>query len=83
MTADNNIIQPVVEFLNIASKLIPDFEGKPEGLRSFLDSLLLVNTIKGAHQSSVTRYPLLKPNLMEIPKIYWLMRQLLQKLQIN
>lgn len=42
--------QTVVEFLNTASKLITDFDGKPENLRTFLDSLQLVDTLKGTHE---------------------------------
>lgn len=47
-----NMTQTIVEFLNTASKLITDFDGKSENLRSFIDSLTLVDTIKGPHESS-------------------------------
>lgn len=43
--------QTLVEFLNTASKLIPDYDGKYENLRSFLDALSLVNTIKDTHEA--------------------------------
>lgn len=43
--------QTVVEFLNTASKLIPDYDGKYENLRSFLDALSLVTTIKDTHEA--------------------------------
>ena len=38
------IMQTVVEFLNTASKLITNFDGKSENLRYFLDSLSLVDS---------------------------------------
>lgn len=41
--------QSVVDFLRTASNLIPDFDGKAENLRSFLDALELVNSIKESH----------------------------------
>ena len=43
--------QTVVEFLITASKLIPDFDGKSETLRTVLDSLSLVDSIKSSHES--------------------------------
>lgn len=46
-----NMPQTVVEFLSTASKLITDFDGKSENLRSFLDSLTLVDSIKETHES--------------------------------
>lgn len=39
-----------VEFLNIATKLLPDFDGKYENLARFLDALNLVNSIKETHE---------------------------------
>lgn len=42
--------QTVVEFLNTASRLICDFNGKPENLRTFLDSLRLVDSLKDTHE---------------------------------
>ncbi|KAI8123988.1 hypothetical protein CVS40_5815 [Lucilia cuprina] len=44
--------QTVVEFLNSASRLITDYDGKSENLRSFLGSLALVDSIKGSHEST-------------------------------
>lgn len=43
--------QTTVEFLNMASRLIPDFDGKPENMRSFLDALSLVNSLKDSHEA--------------------------------
>lgn len=48
---DDTMTQTTVEFLNTASKLIPDFDGKFENLRSFLDALSLVDTLKGSHEA--------------------------------
>jgi len=41
-----------VEFLNIASKLLPDFDGKFENLQRFLDALSLVDSITRKHSSN-------------------------------
>lgn len=41
----------VVEFLGLASKILPEFDGKSENLRSFLDALALLDTVKGTHES--------------------------------
>lgn len=49
---ENNMSQTVVEFLNTASKLIPEFDGKSENLPSFIDSLNLVKAIQGTHEST-------------------------------
>lgn len=43
--------QTPIDFLNTAAKLIPDFDGKPDNLRSFLDSLQLLDSIKGNHEA--------------------------------
>lgn len=43
--------QTAVEFLNTASRLIPDFDGKSENLRSFTDSLELVDSLKDTHET--------------------------------
>lgn len=43
--------QTVVDFINTATRLIPDFDGKPENLRSFLDALSLIETLKGSHET--------------------------------
>lgn len=39
------------EFLNNASKLLPDFDGKIDNLQRFLDAIDLVDLIKGTHES--------------------------------
>ncbi|XP_017474117.1 PREDICTED: LOW QUALITY PROTEIN: uncharacterized protein LOC108364783 [Rhagoletis zephyria] len=43
--------QTVVDFINTATRLMPDFDGKPENLRSFLDALSLIETLKGDHET--------------------------------
>lgn len=53
---DTDIIEPkmaqsVVEFINTATRIIPDFDGKPENLKSFQDALSLLETIKGTHEA--------------------------------
>lgn len=48
---DDTMTQTTIEFLNTASKLIPDFDGKFENLRSFLDALSLVDTLKGSQEA--------------------------------
>ena len=50
LTAHNNMAQTIVEFLNTASKLITEFDGKSENLCTFIDSLQLVEAIKGQHE---------------------------------
>lgn len=47
---NNKMTQTVVEFLNTASRLICDFDGKPENLRTFLDSLHLIDSLKETHE---------------------------------
>lgn len=47
---EDTMTQTVVEFLNTASRLIPDFDGKFENLRSFVDALNLVDGLKGSHE---------------------------------
>lgn len=46
-----NMTQTIVEFLNTASKLVIDFDGRSENLRAFIDSLQLLNTIKGDNEA--------------------------------
>lgn len=48
---EGEMTQTVVEFLSTAAKLVTEFDGKPENLRSFLDSLKLVEVIKGEHET--------------------------------
>jgi len=40
-----------IEFLKLASSLIPEFDGKAENLKSFLDSLNFVNSLKESHKA--------------------------------
>jgi len=40
-----------IEFLKLASSLIPEFDGKAENLKSFLDSLNSVNSLKESHEA--------------------------------
>lgn len=49
----NPVIMPqsVAEFLNLSSKLLSDFDGKPENLRSFLDALALLDSVKDIHET--------------------------------
>lgn len=40
-----------IDFINTATKLLPEFDGKAEGLQTFLNSLDLLETIKETHES--------------------------------
>lgn len=53
ISTDNPTIMPqsLTEFLGLASKLLPEFDGKPENLNSFLDALSLVDSIKEGHET--------------------------------
>ncbi|XP_060665628.1 uncharacterized protein LOC132797895 [Drosophila nasuta] len=42
--------QTNIEFINTASRLIPEFNGKAENLRSFIDALEIIKEIQGAHE---------------------------------
>lgn len=44
--------QTIVEFLSTAARLIPEFDGRPENLQSFVDALNLVESIKDTHETS-------------------------------
>ena len=44
--------QTVVEFIKLATSLIPEFDGRQENLQSFLDSLNLLDTLKGTHEQT-------------------------------
>lgn len=44
--------QTIVEFLSTAARLIPEFDGRPENLQSFIDALNLVESIKDTHETS-------------------------------
>lgn len=46
----NIMATTVADFLSGAAKLLPDFDGKPENLQSFLDAISLVDLIKGDHE---------------------------------
>ena len=50
-----------VEFLKLASSLIPEFSGKSENLQSFIDALNLVHSLKGTHET--TAFSLIKTKL--------------------
>lgn len=46
-----NMPQSITEFLGLASRLLPDFDGQPENLQSFVDALNLVDSIKDTHEA--------------------------------
>lgn len=48
---DPVMAQTVTQFLGLASKLLPEFDGKPENLASFLDAIGLVDSIKETHEA--------------------------------
>lgn len=50
LSISKNMAQTVTQFLGLASKILPDFDGKPENLQSFLDALALVDSVKDAHE---------------------------------
>lgn len=50
ISTPENMALTVTQFLGLASKLLPDFDGKPENLQSFLDALALVDSIKETHE---------------------------------
>lgn len=43
--------QTVVEFIKTASSVLPEFDGKPENLHSFLDALDILEQIKDTHEA--------------------------------
>lgn len=47
-----NMAMSQVEFLKLASSLIPEFSGKSENLQSFIDALSLVDSLKGTHEAT-------------------------------
>jgi len=49
-TTISEMAQTVTEFIKLATSLLPEFDGKPENLQSFLDSLDLLDTLKGTHE---------------------------------
>lgn len=48
---ETKMTQTVVEFLSTASRLIPDYDGRPDNLQSFIDALCLVDSIKESHEA--------------------------------
>lgn len=46
-----NMPQTAIEFLSIASRLLPDYDGRPDNLQSFIDALYLVDSIKETHEA--------------------------------
>lgn len=47
-----NMSLSVLDFLNFATKVIPDFDGKHENLQRFLDSIHLVKTQSAGHEAT-------------------------------
>lgn len=45
-----------VEFLKLASSLIPEFCGKSENLQSFIDALSLIDSFKGVHEATAVSF---------------------------
>lgn len=43
--------QTITEFLGLASRILPDFDGKPQNMQSFIDALNLVNSLKEDHET--------------------------------
>lgn len=46
-----NMPQSATEFLGLALKIVPVYDGKPENLQSFLDALDLLDSVKETHES--------------------------------
>lgn len=46
----STMTQSVTQFLGLASKLLPDFDGRPENLQSFVDAIGIVDSIKETHE---------------------------------
>lgn len=51
VTKAENMALSVAAFLGLASKILPEFDGKSENLQSFLDGLTLLNSVKETHES--------------------------------
>ncbi|XP_037930617.1 uncharacterized protein LOC119665468 [Teleopsis dalmanni] len=49
---DTVMSQTMIEFLNTAAKLIPEFDGKAENLRTFIDALRLVQSLMSSHEAT-------------------------------
>ncbi|XP_017466310.1 PREDICTED: uncharacterized protein LOC108359132 [Rhagoletis zephyria] len=45
------MVQTVVEFIKTASSVLPEFDGKPENLHSFLDAPDILDQIKDDHEA--------------------------------
>lgn len=75
--------QTNVEFLNTASRLLTEFDGKPENLRSFLDSIEIINSIKDTHETIAVSLikTKLKGNARNIISNETTIAQITQKLQ--
>ncbi|XP_039228381.1 putative uncharacterized protein DDB_G0284213 isoform X2 [Drosophila yakuba] len=48
----SEMAQTVTEFIRLATSLIPEFDGRHENLQSFLDALGLLDSLKGAHETT-------------------------------
>ena len=54
-SADLDIKMPLntIDFLNLATKILPDFDGKPENLTRFLDAINLAKTQSAGHEETL------------------------------
>jgi len=50
LPSKTNKMTTVNEFLNVVSKLIPEFDGSVEKLSMFINALTLIDTLKGNHE---------------------------------
>lgn len=50
-----NMTQSVTDFLGLATRVIPDFNGSSENLQSFLDALDLIDSVKETHKQIAVR----------------------------
>lgn len=48
---EHKMTNTIAEFLSLASKLIPEFDGRAENLQSFIDALELTELVKGTHEA--------------------------------
>jgi len=48
----SEMAQTLIEFIRLATSLIPEFDGKPENLQSFLDALGLLDSLKSTHETT-------------------------------
>lgn len=56
----NNMPQTPIEFFTIASRLIPEFDGRPENLQGFISALKLVDSVCDGHGTIAIN--LVRPN---------------------